>query len=666
VPGGSPRTPALTEKLARHNNFWMRTNPTPGHASAPRPHSYAHKLLAGALALLCPLAAAASSRTTGTRTASSTTHFLVRQQPPTPQQTQPIGPPAQPTGQQQPAQQLPPPEPAQRTGKSYETAPPPRRTQTAAPQAPSPVRFVETAAAANLKFVHAASPTSQKYLPETMGGGVALFDYDNDGRLDIFLTNGARLQDPMPKGARPDKSEARFWDRLYRQKADGTFEDVTERAGLRGSGYSMGAAAGDYDGDGLTDLFVTAYGGAALYRNRGDGTFEDVTKKTGAHMAGWPTSAGWLDYDADGRLDLYVARYMDWDFERGALFCGTVQVRAYCHPDNFRGAAPVLLRQKADGTFEDVSARARVADPEGKGLGVAFADFDNDGLTDIFQANDNARQFLFRNKGDGTFEELGLLAGVGYDENGKSFAGMGADAADYDNDGWADIFVTALSNETYPLYRNAGDLTFAYATSSAGVALITMPYSGWGTRFADFDLDGLRDIFVAQGHVLDTIEKTTGYLSYRQPPLLMRNTGRGFINVSASAGLTQSLAARGAAFGDIDNDGDTDVLLVQTDGPALLLRNEGTRNRWMGLRLACAGGNRQCLGARVTVTDSGGVRQIFDVSAAGSYLASNDARLLVGLGERASVRSIEVRWPGGKTQTLTELPLNTYTTIGEK
>jgi enediyne biosynthesis protein E4 len=660
VSAGSPRTPALTEKLARHNNFWMRTNPNPAPAPAPRPQPTAQRLLSCALALLCPLAAPAGTRTASAHAASPvnfSVDFTARQQSPAPQQTQ--QPPAAP-------QQQPPPEPARRTGKSYETAPPPRRSQASAPQAPSPVRFVEAAASSGIRFVHAASPTSQKYLPETMGGGVALFDYDSDGRLDIFFTNGARLRDPMPKGALPDKSDSRFWDRLYRQKADGTFEDVTERAGLKGSGYSMGAAAGDYDGDGLTDLFVTAYGGATLYRNRGDGTFEDVTKRTGAHVAGWPTSAGWLDYDRDGRLDLYVARYMDWDFERGALFCGTVQVRAYCHPDNFRGAAPVLLRQRADGTFEDASARARVVEPEGKGLGVAFADFDNDGLTDIFQANDNARQFLFRNKGDGTFEEMGLLAGVGYDENGKSFAGMGVDAADYDNDGWPDAFVTALSNETYPLYRNAGDLTFAYATSSAGVALITMPYSGWGARFADFDLDGLRDIFVAQGHVLDTIEKTTGYLTYRQPPLLMRNTGRGFANVSASAGLTQPLAARGAAFGDVDNDGDTDVVLAQTDGPALFFRNEGTRNRWLGLRLSCAAGNRQCLGARVAVTDTGGVRQIFDVSAAGSYLASNDARVLAGLGERAGVRSVEVRWPGGRTQTLTELSPNAYTTISEK
>ncbi len=306
---------------------------------------------------------------------------------------------------------------------------------------------------------------------------------------------------------------------------------------------------------------------------------------------GWGTSAGWFDYDRDGRLDLYVARYMEWDFERGSLYCGSPQVRAYCHPDNFKGAAPVLLRQKPDGTFEDVSARARVADPEGKGLGVAFADFDDDGWTDIFQANDNARQFLFRNKGDGTFEDVALLAGVGYDENGKAFAGMGVDAADYDNDGRMDVFVTALSNETYPLFRNNGDLSFSYATGTTGLGPITIPFSGWGTRFADFDADGLRDIFVAQGHVLDTIEKTTGFILYRQPPLLLRNNGKTFVNVSESAGLRLPLAARGAAFGDLDNDGDTDVVLAQTDGPALVLRNSGAKNHWLGLALVGLEGN---------------------------------------------------------------------------
>jgi hypothetical protein len=555
--------------------------------------------------------------------------------------------------------------PAQRTGRSYDSNTPARRAPPPAPQSQSPVTFTDITAQSGVTFRQYASPTSQKYLPETMGGGVALFDFDNDGRLDIFFTNGARLQDPMPDGARPDKSDPRFWNRLYHQKADGTFEDVTERAGLRGEGYSMGVAAGDFDGDGFVDLYVTSLSGGTLYRNRGDGTFEDVTQKLKAAVPGWTTSAGWLDFDRDGRLDLFVARYMDWDFRSGALYCGSPQVRAYCHPDNFKGASPVLLHQKSDGTFEDVSAKAGIADPGGKSLGIAFADFDGDGFTDIFVANDNARQFLFRNKGDGTFEDVALLAGVGYDENGKQFSGMGVDAADYDNDGNVDVFVTALSNETYPLFRNNGDMTFAYATSSAGVSLVSIPYSGWGTRFADFDNDGLRDIFVAQGHVLDTIEKTTGFLAYRQPPLLMRNTGKTFVNVSDSAGLTMKLAARGAAFGDINNDGQTDVVLAETDGPPVILRNNGTKNHWLGLSLVGSKGNRQALGARVVVTDSAGGRQVFDVTSAGSYLSSNDPRVVAGLGTKTGARSVEVRWPDGRTQTISNPQIDRYLTVKE-
>jgi hypothetical protein len=575
------------------------------------------------------------------------------QQTPTPQQT---------TTQQTPATQT----PTQRTGRSYDSNIPARKPPAPLPQSQSPVTFTDITAQSGVTFRQYASPTSQKYLPETMGGGVALFDFDNDGRLDIFFTNGARLQDPMPKGARPDKSDPRYWNRLYHQKADGTFEDVTEHAGLRGDGYSMGVAAGDFDGDGYVDLYVTGLEGGTLYRNRGDGTFEDVTQKLNAAVKGWTTSAGWLDYDRDGRLDLFVARYMDWDFERGALYCGSPQVRAYCHPDNFKGASPVLLHQKADGTFEDVSAKAGIADPEGKSLGVAFADFDGDGWTDIFVANDNARQFLFRNKGDGTFEDVTLLAGVGYDENGKSFSGMGVDAADFDNDGLVDVFVTALSNETYPLFKNNGDMTFAYATSSAGVSLISIPFSGWGARFADFDNDGLRDIFVAQGHVLDTIEKTTGFLMYKEPPLLMRNTGKAFVNVSDSAGLTMKLAARGAAFGDLNNDGQVDVVLAQTDGPPVILRNNGTKNHWLGLALVGAKGNRQALGARVVVTDSAGGRQVFDVTSAGSYLSSNDPRVVAGLGTKTGVRSVEVRWPDGRTQRIDNPGIDKYLTVTEK
>lgn len=509
-----------------------------------------------------------------------------------------------------------------------------------------------------------------------MGAGVALFDYDNDGRLDIYFTNGARLDDPMPAAnAQPDKREPRFWNRLYRQQADGTFADVTQRAGVAGVGYSMGAAAGDYDADGFTDLYVTAYGANILYRNKGDGTFEDVTKRANLAGGGWSTSAGWLDYNNDGRLDLFVARYMDWDFARGDLYCGEQRAgyRAYCHPDNFKGASNLLYRQRPDGTFEDVSAASKIADPNGKALGVAFADFDGDNLMDIMVANDSVRQSLYHNKGDGTFEDVALLAGVGYDENGKTFAGMGIDAADFDNDGQPDIFITALSNETYPLYRNNGDMSFTYVTQTAGVAQITLLYSGWGTRFVDFDNDGWRDIFVAQSHVLDTIERTASYLKYKQTPLLMRGIAgtagkpHTFVNVSASAGASfnQPYAARGAAFGDLDNDGDTDIIMGVTDGAPLILRNDGTKNHWLGLSLSGAKSHRSGTGARVVVTDSTGRKQTFDVTNAGSYLSASDSRLLVGLGAAGGVAAIEIRWPSGQKQTITKPEIDRYLTIRE-
>ena len=503
-----------------------------------------------------------------------------------------------------------------------------------------------------------------------MGGGVAIFDYDNDGRMDLFFTNGARLDDPMPKGAMPDKSDPKYWNRLYHQKPDGTFEDVTERAGVKGDGYSMGVAVGDYDADGFPDLYVTGYAGNHLYHNNGDGTFTDVTKQAGVAASGWSTSAGWIDYDHDGRLDLFVARYMDWDFEKGALYCGEQRpgYRAFCHPDNFKGATNILYHQKPDGTFEDVSAKAAINDPNGKGLGVAFADFDNDGWTDIFVANDSVRQTLYRNKGDGTFEDIALLAGAGYDENGKTFAGMGVDCADYDNDGFPDIFITTLSNETYPLFHNNGDGTFTHVTNTAGINQISLLFTGWGTRFVDVDNDGWRDIFVAQSHVLDTIEKTSSYLKYKQAPLLMRNnTGKNFVNVSNSAGptFTTPIAARGAAFGDLNNDGQVDVVIATVDGAPVILRNNGTRNHWLGLALVGTKSNRAGYGARITVRDSTGRKQIFDVSSAGSYLSSNDPRVVVGLGTTMSVASIEIRWPSGHVQTINNPSLDRYLTINE-
>lgn len=559
--------------------------------------------------------------------------------------------------------------PEQRTGRSYSSGEPAKRPIAAVPQAPAPVTFASIAAASGITFKHAASPTSQKYLPETMGGGVAVLDYDNDGRLDLFFTNGARLEDPMSKGAAPDKRESRFWNRLYRQKPDGRFEDVTERARVKGEGYCMGAAAADYDNDGFVDLYVTGYAANILYRNNADGTFSDVTKRAGVAGSGWSSSAAWFDYDRDGRLDLFVARYLDWDFERGAIVCGETRpgFRAYCHPDNFKGVANILFQQQADGSFKDVSVASGIANPNGKALGVAVTDFDSDGWPDLVVANDSVRQSLYHNLRNGRFEDVALPAGIGYDEDGRTFAGMGVDAADYDGDGHPDVLITALSNETYPLFRNGGDESFTYETNSTGVGQATLLNSGWGTRFVDVDNDGRPDIFVAQGHVLDTVEKTSGYLKYKQPLLLMRNTGKGFITVSGSAGeaFNLPLAARGAAVGDLNNDGQVDIVVAALDDEPIVLRNNGIGNHWIGLRLVGVRSNRDGIGARVTVMDGGGRKRSFDVTTAGSYLSSSDPRVVVGLGDATGVRFVEVRWPSGKTQLLSAPAIDRYHVITE-
>jgi len=556
-----------------------------------------------------------------------------------------------------------------RTGRSYNAGEPIKAAPPPSPQRQSPVTFSDITSQSNINFKRAASFTSSKYLLEAMGGGVAMLDYDNDGRMDLFFTNGAALKDPMPKREMPDKREPKYWNRLYHQKADGSFEDVTERAGLQGEGYSMGVAAADYDNDGFADLYVTGYGGNHLYHNNGDGTFSDVSKRVGVAGGGWSTSAAWLDYDRDGKLDLFVGRYVDWDFESGSVYCGELRegYRAYCHPDNFRGASNILFHQRPDGSFEDVSARTGIVEPGGKALGVALGDFDNDGWLDIFVANDSVRQSLYHNKGDGTFEDIAVASGAGYDENGKTYAGMGIDAGDYDNDGFVDVFITTLSNETYPLYHNDRDLTFTYATNSSGVGQITLLYSGWGTHFLDADNDGLRDIFVAQSHVLDTIEKTNPYLKYKQTPLLMLNTGKGFANVSATAGRAFSnvLMGRGAAFGDINNDGQIDIAIAPLDGPPVILRNDGTKNHWLGLSLTGAKSNRNGIGARITVIDSSGKKQIFDANTSGSYLSSNDPRIVVGLGAAAAVQSVNVQWPSGRVQLVAGPPIDRYLAINE-
>jgi hypothetical protein len=517
------------------------------------------------------------------------------------------------------------------------------------------VQFTDITQSTRIDFKNENSATSNKYLVETMGGGVALLDYDNDGRLDVFFVNGAKIDDPMPDGKGPDKSGNKFWNRLYHQNADGTFTDVTEKAGLTGTPqnyYGMGVAVGDYDNDGFEDIYVTNFGSNTLYHNNGDGTFTDVTKKAGVAAGGWSASAGFFDYDNDGRLDLFVTRYVDWTFKTNR-YCGEHRpgFRAYCHPDNYDGVTNIMYHNNGDGTFTDVSAKAGIANPNGKGLGVAFADYDEDGFTDVFVANDSVQCFLYHNNGNGTFSEVGLLAGVGYNEDGKAFAGMGADFTDFDNDSHPDVVVTDLSNERYMLFRNNGDGTFRDVTNSSGLGGATLAFSGWSTHLFDYDNDGWKDLFVAQGHVMDTIERTSPNLKYMQPPLLLRNESGHFKRVVLGSAFQTDWAGRGAAFGDIDNDGDIDIVISNVGQKAVVLRNDGgNRNRWLGIETTGRKSNRDGIGSRVKVVSASGQTQYFTVNTAVGYLSASDKRLLVGLGADSTAKLVEIRWPSGIVQ----------------
>jgi len=527
------------------------------------------------------------------------------------------------------------------------------------------VQFTDITERSKLDFTQQNSATSNKYLLETMSGGVALFDYDNDGRLDMFFTNGAVIADPMPDGKLPDKSGKKYWNRLYHQNADGTFTEVTERAGLNGvreGYYNMGVAVGDYDNDGFEDVYVTGYGGNVLYHNNGDGTFTDVTQKAGVGAGGWSASAGFFDYDNDGKLDIFVTRYLDWNFKTNR-FCGENRpgYRAYCHPDNYEGVSDILYHNNGDGTFTDVSEKAGVANPRGKGLGVAFADYDNDGFTDIFVANDSVQCFLYHNSGNGTFSEVGLLAGVGYNEDGKTFAGMGADFSDYDNDGLPDIVVTDLSNQRYMLFRNNGDGSFRDVTNQSGLGSATMMFSGWSTRLFDYDNDGWKDLFVAQSHVMDTIEKTAGNLRYLEPPLLLRNVSGHFSQVDAGEAFQKSYAGRGAAFGDIDNDGDIDIVVSNLGQKAYLLRNDGGNGKnWIGIDPVGTKSNRDGIGARIKIVSASGISQYFTVNTAMGYLSASDKRIVAGLGNDSIAKLIEIRWPSGIVQKFENVKARQY------
>lgn len=513
--------------------------------------------------------------------------------------------------------------------------------------------FVDITQSSHVAFITQASHTTKKYLIETMGSGVALFDYDNDGRLDIFLVNGAPLADPTPLGTIPHKTGPKYWNRLFHQKPDGTFEDVTEKAGLQGIGYDMGVAVGDYDNDGYDDLYVTGYGGNHLYHNNGDGTFTDVTQRSGTGGSGWSTSATWVDLDNDGLLDLVVLRYMKWDFND--IWCGEHRAgyRAYCHPDTFQPIVPLVYHNDGNGHFTEVAAKVGLDKP-GKGLGVAVADYDRDGKIDVAIANDSMVEYLYHNKCDGTFEEVGLPSEMAVDGDGRTFAGMGIDFQDYNNDGLPDMVITDLANQKYALYQNNGDGSFSYDSYVSGIGNMTLLHSGWGIHFLDYDNDGRKDLLIVQGHDLDTISLDYPQLHYKEPMLLANNTGKGFVDVSAESGdvFRQAWAGRGLAVGDIDNDGRLDAVVTTNDGAAYVIRNETKPdNHWLTLLLVGHRSNRDGIGAVIKVTTASG-SQWETVTTGGSYLSSSDKRAHFGLGSSKVAESIEIRWPSGIVQTL--------------
>ncbi len=527
--------------------------------------------------------------------------------------------------------------------------------------------FQDVTAKSGIAFRLRSSRTPQKYLIETMPGGVAVLDYDQDGRQDLFFVNGAALQSPMPPGAAPDKSNPTYWNRLYHNNGDGTFTDVTEKAGLRGHSYGMGVAVADYDNDGYPDLYVTNFGHNILYHNNGDGTFTDVTARAGVAAGGWSSSALFVDYDRDGRLDLFVARYLDWDFSRNPP-CGAPErgQRAYCHPDIFKSVTYLLYHNNGDGTFTDVSAKSGIASAPGRGLGCAFNDYDGDGWPDILVANDAIAEQLFRNNRDGTFSEVGMQAGLAYDEDGHAFSGMGVAFEDYDNDGWPDVFIGDLANQKYALFHNVRG-AFQYVSGITGVARLTMPHSGWGTGLIDYDNDGWKDLFVAQSHVMDNIEFFQGNVHYLEPLLLLRSVQGRFEDVSAQSGapFRTLQTARGAAFGDLDNDGQIDAVVSCLDGKPMILRNQGGSNHWLTIDTIGTLSNRDGIGARLHVVSGSGASQYATVTTGGSYFSSSDKRVHFGLGGDNSVRSLEIAWPSGIVQKIDHPGVDRILTVRE-
>ena len=536
-----------------------------------------------------------------------------------------------------------------------------------AQSAPSPIRFEEIGAKAGLRFTTENSPTPNKNQIETMVAGVALLDYDGDGYLDIYLVNGAAIPSLQ-------KDSPKYWNRLFHNNHDGTFTDVTERAGLAGAGYGMGVAVGDYDNDGRPDIFVANVTGNQLFHNNGDGTFTDVTEKaglSGAKLNGkkmWSVGAGWFDYNNDGLLDLFVVNYCQWEVNKDPYCAVKNGVRAYCHPKQYAPLHNTLYRNNGDGTFTDVSEETGIAKFEGKGMGVSFADYDSDGLLDAFVANDTTPAFLFHNLKGKKFEEVGVTAGVAYAPDGGALSGMGSDFRDVNNDGLPDIWYTAVEHETFPMLIDQGGGSFVDESATNGLRS-TADMSGWGNGIFDFDNDGWKDLFVARSNVMDNISLLNPNRSYEEPNTVFRNLGNGkFEDVSATAGPDFQLKAahRGVAFGDFDNDGRIDAVVSVLGGPVELFHNvSATKNHWILLKLVGTKSNRMVIGAQIHIVTPDDRSQWNEVTTATGYASASDSRVHFGLGGNSRIKEVEIHWPSGIRQMLNDVVGDQILTIEE-
>jgi hypothetical protein len=530
-----------------------------------------------------------------------------------------------------------------------------------APSRPSgPIQFTDVTAQAGIHFKYNNGAFGKKYLPETMGPGACFLDYDNDGWQDILLVNSTDW---------PEHKSGKSFPALYHNNHNGTFTDVTRAAGLAFEEYGLGCAIGDYDNDGNADIYITAVGTNHLFRNLGNGKFVDVTVNAGVADPGFSTSAAWFDYDNDGKLDLFVAHYIEWSIEKDQYCSLDGKNKSYCTPQAYKGESSTLFHNNGNGTFENVTQRAGLHDPTSKSLGVALLDYDNDGWLDLFVANDTEPNKLYRNNHNGTFTDVAVAAGIAYSEAGTTRAGMGADAADYDNSGWQSLVIGNFTNEGMALYHNDGSGLFTDVAGASGISRMSVQSLTFGTFFFDYDLDGLPDILAVNGHVADDISVVQPQVKYAQLPHLFRNKGRNkFEEVTAQLGsaLQQPMVGRGAAYADFDNDGDLDLLLTANNGSPRLLRNDnGNQNNVLRVKTIGTRSNRDGIGAKVTIKSNKGARLFQMVKTGSSYLSQSEMPLTFGLGKQEGAVNIEIAWPSGRKDSITEVKPNQLITVKE-